>query len=178
MNTAFLDRTVLRVPKLHDIKSFLEQKEKEAAEDLASDKEELEEMKHHMERRRAHLLELEGKRKAAKLDETHINFPQVRPILFAVSNRYAYPVRMITSLTSQKFWCVFQKDSGKSGQIEAYKLRKIGQPPVFVLNQFDEYLLRFNYTEVSDLTSYAETLALELKNEPLEISIACVSPFC
>ncbi|CDI86262.1 hypothetical protein, conserved [Eimeria praecox] len=139
MNAAFLDRAVLRVPKADDIKSFLKRKEEEAAEELVFEKEELEEMRQHMERRKEHLLELDGGEKAAKMDEA--------------------------SITLQ------QKDSESSGQLGDYIQKSVKQAPVLVLNPFNEYLLRFNYTEVSDLTNYAEALATELRNEPLEISI-------
>lgn len=60
MNAAFLDRAVLRVPKASDIKAFLARKEEEAAKEWETQKEEQEEMRYHMEKREAHLSELEG----------------------------------------------------------------------------------------------------------------------
>ncbi|CDJ45836.1 hypothetical protein, conserved [Eimeria brunetti] len=56
MNSAFLDRAVLRVPKADDIKSFLKRKQEEAAEELEYEREELKEMQGRMEARKEHLL--------------------------------------------------------------------------------------------------------------------------
>lgn len=36
-----------------------------------------------------------------------------------------------------------------------------------ILNPFNEFLMRFNYTEVDNITSYAEELTKELRNSPL-----------
>lgn len=58
------------------------------------------------------------------------------------------------------------------GQDALYKsAQKETEVPVFILNPFDEYVLRFNYTEVADVKDYAEALAAELKTVPLSVTI-------
>ncbi|CDJ63517.1 hypothetical protein, conserved [Eimeria necatrix] len=139
MNAAFLDRAVLRVPKASDIKAFLARKEEEAAKEWETQKEEQEEMRYHMEKREAHLSELEGFTETKQ--ETVTN--------------------LATNEQGSEWNGQNKNDFSENGQ----------QAPVLALDPFDEYVLRFNYTEVSDLNSYAEALALELREEPLETTI-------
>lgn len=66
---------------------------------------------------------------------------------------------------------IFGQGSELNGQNKPDFSENEQQAPVLALDPFDEYVLRFNYTEVSDLNSYAEALALELREEPLETTI-------
>ncbi|KAL8425178.1 hypothetical protein Efla_007524 [Eimeria flavescens] len=184
LSFAFFDRAVLRVPKADDIKEFLERKQDEVEAAWNEESQELAELREHLSRRRQHLLELAGDQRAAAPPSSASSSEsqqQTREQIAITTAGGTEAVELPSSATGGASFLVAETDESQPTDEQAteeeeehpylFRSRTPEEAPVFILNPFDEYILRFNYTEVSDVRSYAEALAFELQNVPLAMAI-------
>ncbi|KAL8273894.1 hypothetical protein Esti_002217 [Eimeria stiedai] len=185
LSFAFFDRAVLRVPKADDIKSFLKRKEDEVEAVWTEECQELEQLQNHMIRHKQHLRELEGKPQEAPQDESELSTERQQEVVDQDQEIAAWTGTSEES--KQSTLPPLLPETGASGatasaeptalrtecldQLHVHQPKTEEDAPVFILNPFEEYVLRFNYTEVSDVRSYAEELASELQGVPLSMTI-------
>ncbi|KAL8451549.1 hypothetical protein Emed_001998 [Eimeria media] len=186
LSFAFFDRAVLRVPKADDIKSFLERKEDEAEAVWTEEREELAQMRDHMVRHKQHLLELEGNSQETTEDQSESSAENQEKIVDNNQRIAVLPetsgdskqslLTTSSSLDNEVTASTAATDLGTESldQLHSQRPKVEENAPVFILNPFEEYVLRFSYTEVSDVRSYAEELAFELQGVPLSMSIRYV----
>ncbi|KAL8450658.1 hypothetical protein Emag_003098 [Eimeria magna] len=185
LSFAFFDRAVLRVPKADDIRSFLKRKEDEAEAVWTEERQELAQVRDHMVRHKQHLLELEGKLQEAPQDQSESSIEKQEKVVDQDQRIAVLPET--SGESKQSLVAASSLDTGASGvtasteatdlgtgsldQLHSHQPKMEENAPVFILNPFEEYVLRFSYTEVSDVRSYAEELAFELQGVPLSMSI-------
>ncbi|KAL8434362.1 hypothetical protein ACSSS7_003222 [Eimeria intestinalis] len=186
LSFAFFDRAVLRVPKADDIKSFLRRKEDEAEAVWMEERQELAQLRDHMVRHKQHLVELQGElQEEAPEEQSDLSVDEQQEVVGKDQTTAVLPGTSEESEQSMLFQA--SSDTGASEVTAATDATDLGtssldqlhlhppkveeNAPVFILNPFEEYVLRFSYTEVSDIRSYAEELAFELQGVQLSMSI-------
>lgn len=176
---AFLDRAVLRVPKASDIHTFVQHKQDELQEAWAAETEAAALHREHMRRRRELYAKLQLYYEAPQETEMESGDQQDTETLQGSRDAEVHADGASSGVSTDNSGGSLQHVTDGDSEYSSdffFPSASAGddqQEAVFILDPFEEYILRFNYTEVGDPKSYAEALAAELQGVPLSMSIRC-----